>query len=63
VFGVSLERLELLWREYQAPQGRLSLFWEHNASLVVLVLLLSAPVLFFLPWPRWFHRAPRRELE
>ena len=63
VFGVSLERLELLWREYQAPQGRLSLFWEHNASLVVLVLLLSAPVLFLLPWPRWFHRAPRRELE
>jgi len=63
VFGVSLERLELLWREYQAPQGQLSLFWEYNASQVVLVLLLSAPVLFLLPWAHWFHRTPERELE
>jgi hypothetical protein len=53
VLGISLERLELVWREYQAPQGQLSLFWEQNASLIVLVLFLSTPLLFAVPWPRW----------
>jgi hypothetical protein len=56
VFDISLERLELVWREYKAPQGRLSLFWEQNASLIVLALFLSAPVLFVLPWPRWLRQ-------
>jgi hypothetical protein len=56
VFGISLERLDLVWREYQAPQGRMSMFWEENASLIILVLLVSAPVLFVLPWPRWLRQ-------
>jgi len=62
VFGVSLERLELSWRDYQAPQGRLSLFWERNGSLVILAFVLSVPLLAALPWPRWFHTMARRDL-
>lgn len=61
VFGISLERLDLVWREYKAPQGRLSLFWEQNASLIVLVLLLSAPLLFALPWPHWLRQATGKD--
>jgi hypothetical protein len=63
VFGVSLERLELSWRDYQIPQGRLSLFWERNGSLVILALILSVPLLFVLPWPRWFHRTAGKGLQ
>jgi hypothetical protein len=62
VFGVSLERLELSWRDYQAPQGRLSLFWERNGSLVILAFILSVPLLAALPWPRWFHTMAGRGL-
>jgi hypothetical protein len=54
VLGVSLDQLELSWREYQAPQSQLSLFWERNGSLIILAVVLSVPLLFVLPWPRWF---------
>jgi hypothetical protein len=62
VFGMSLERLELSWRDYQAPQGRLSLFWERNSSLLILALVLSVPLLFVLPWPHWFRTPAGKDL-
>jgi len=56
VFGFSLERLDLSWREHMAPRNAWTVFWEGNGAWVILVVLFAGMPLLFL------HPSRRRKV-
>ena len=56
VLGTSLDRLQMAWREREAPRGPWATFWERSGAWVILVALVIAvpvvPTLLARPWSK-----------